>query len=407
MYIDVLHDAAAWSRHMISTWFVLRNWLRLVCVCPRRLRLVSICPRWLGFVSVCSRWFGLVCSGCIDLVRCLDQLGGGFVGRLGLMIVLDQLRRLVCLLSVVVQVVLARDVLEHVTGCRVVAHKLMRQMHAVLSKSLEQTFLHVLRVVYSDNISIKRCVVGLVARPQRGNVSVVKANLGGVTVVVPDEVDKLMPLHIVVGVLPFDRVAVEYQHGDRGGRECELCLFGEKIRTNGDFIDIFCPGSNDNGQDDVYIDDTQDIRWAVIINSTMATFIKNVERYVELHKNLAEAAKTTKDMRKEKTILGKELLEYMMQHQIADHVHDGFEIINKIREVKNKLSVEMIEGMLENFVNENLDAEKIDRIVTAIVESEMSGDTKNALVVKKVKEPKKPRGKKGQDTETEGDYGLE
>jgi len=140
----------------------------------------------------------------------------------------------------------------------------------------------------------------------------------------------------------------------------------------------------------------------------MATFIHNVERYVELHKNLAEAAKTTKDMRKEKTMLGKELLEYMMQHQIADHTHDGFEIINKIREVKNKLSVEMIEGMLENFVNENLDAEKIDRIVTAIVESEMSGDTKNALVVKKVKEPRKPRGKKGQqDTETEGDYGME
>jgi hypothetical protein len=130
----------------------------------------------------------------------------------------------------------------------------------------------------------------------------------------------------------------------------------------------------------------------------MATFIHNVERYVELHKNLTEAAKTTKDMRKEKTMLGKELLEYMMQHQIADHTHDGFEIINKIREVKNKLSVEMIEGMLENFVNENLDAEKIDRIVTAIVESEMSGDTKNALVVKKVKEPKKPRDKKKSDS---------
>ena len=157
----------------------------------------------------------------------------------------------------------------------------------------------------------------------------------------------------------------------------------------------------------MYIDDTQDIRWAVIINSTMATFIKNVERYVELHKNLAEAAKTTKDMRKEKTILGKELLEYLIQHQIDNHIHDGFEIINKIREVKNKLSVEMIENMLENFVNENLDSEKIDRIVTAIVESELTGDTKNALVIKKVKEPKKPRGKKGQSDEAEGDYGLE
>ena len=139
----------------------------------------------------------------------------------------------------------------------------------------------------------------------------------------------------------------------------------------------------------------------------MATFINTVERYVELHKNLMEASKASKDMRKEKTALGKELLEYMIQHQIADHVHDGLEIINKTREVKNKLSVELIEGMLENFVNENLDAEKIGRIVTAIVESEMSGDTKNALVVKKVKEPKKPRAKKGQNTETEGDYGLE
>ena len=168
-----------------------------------------------------------------------------------------------------------------------------------------------------------------------------------------------------------------------------------------------CPGSNDNGQADVYIDDTQDIRWAVIINSTMPTFIKNVERYVQLHKNLAEAAKTTKDMRKEKTILGKELLEYLIQHQIDNHIHDGFEIINKIREVKNKLSVEMIEGMLENFVNENLDSEKIDRIITAIVESELTGDTKNALVIKKVKEPKKPRGKKGQSDGAECNYGME
>jgi hypothetical protein len=85
-------------------------------------------------------------------------------------------------------------------------------------------------------------------------------------------------------------------------------------------------------------------------------------------------------------------------------VFDGFELVNKERDVKNKLSIEMIEGMLENFVNENLDQDKIDRIVNAIVESEVSDEKKNALVVKKIKEPKQPRGKKGKKTDDGADY---
>jgi nucleoside diphosphate kinase len=132
----------------------------------------------------------------------------------------------------------------------------------------------------------------------------------------------------------------------------------------------------------------------------MASFIQNAEKYVELHKNLIENAKATKNFRKEKSALGKELLEYMMQHQIADHVFDGFELVNKEREVKNKLSIEMIENMLENFVNESLSQDKIDSIVNAIVESELSGDTKNALVVRKTKEPK-ARSKKSKTDTTE------
>jgi hypothetical protein len=118
------------------------------------------------------------------------------------------------------------------------------------------------------------------------------------------------------------------------------------------------------------------------------------EKFIELHKNLIENAKTTKTMRKEKSMLGKELLEYMLKHEIADHVHDGFEIVASERDVKNKLNVEMIEGMLENFVNENLDQEKIDKIITAIVESELSDEKKTVLTVKKTKQPRKPRAKK-------------
>ncbi|AGE55809.1 hypothetical protein ATCVMN08101_957L [Acanthocystis turfacea Chlorella virus MN0810.1] len=130
-------------------------------------------------------------------------------------------------------------------------------------------------------------------------------------------------------------------------------------------------------------------------------FIKNVERYVELHQNLIDVAKTTKDMRKEKTILGKELLEYMVSHNIKEHTYEDFDLINNEKEVKNKMSIEVIEGMLEQFNNEVLDQQKIDRIVSAIANSELSGDTKNTLSIKKKKGEKKPRKSKKQTEEYE------
>ena len=125
-------------------------------------------------------------------------------------------------------------------------------------------------------------------------------------------------------------------------------------------------------------------------------FLKNIERYVELHQNLIDVAKTTKDMRKEKTILGKELLEYMVSHNIKEHSYEDFDIINNEKEVKNKMSIEVIEGMLEQFNNEVLDQQKIDSIISAIANSELSGDTKNSLSIKKKKGEKKPRKSKKQ-----------
>ena len=130
-------------------------------------------------------------------------------------------------------------------------------------------------------------------------------------------------------------------------------------------------------------------------------FIRNVERYVELHQNLIDVAKTTNDLRKEKTILGKELLEYMVSHNIKEHSYEDFDIINNEKEVKNKMSIEVIEGMLEQFNNEVLDQQKIDRIVSAIANSELSGDTKNTLSIKKKKGEKKPRKSKKQTEEYE------
>jgi len=130
-------------------------------------------------------------------------------------------------------------------------------------------------------------------------------------------------------------------------------------------------------------------------------FLRNVERYVELHQNLIDVAKTTKDMRKEKTILGKELLEYMVSHNIKEHTYEDFDIINNEKEVKNKMSIEVIEGMLEQFNNEVLDQQKIDRIISAIANSELSGDTKNSLSIKKKKGEKKPRKSKKQTEEYE------
>jgi len=123
-------------------------------------------------------------------------------------------------------------------------------------------------------------------------------------------------------------------------------------------------------------------------------FITNVERFVELHKNIAEAAKAMKDSKKEKTILGKQILEYMMTHHMASHEVDGFSVINKEVEVKGKLSLEMIEAMLENLIGDMVTQDYVDKILSALMNQE-TGDVKNSLQIKKIKEPKEPRGKKG------------
>lgn len=128
-------------------------------------------------------------------------------------------------------------------------------------------------------------------------------------------------------------------------------------------------------------------------------FIKNIERYVELHQNLIDAAKTTKDMRKEKTILGKELLEYMVSHNIKEHAYEDFDILAVEKEVKNKMSIEIVEGMLEQFCNETLDQQKIDSIVSAIANSELSGDTKFSLSIKKQKKKTENKRKSKKQTE--------
>ena len=130
-------------------------------------------------------------------------------------------------------------------------------------------------------------------------------------------------------------------------------------------------------------------------------FLRNVERYVELHQNLIDIAKTTKESRKEKTILGKDILEHMVSHKMLEHSYEDFELINNEKEVKNKMSIDIIEGMLEQFCNETLDQQKIDSIISAIANSELSGDTKNSLSIKKKKGEKKPRKSKKQAEEYE------
>jgi len=132
-------------------------------------------------------------------------------------------------------------------------------------------------------------------------------------------------------------------------------------------------------------------------------FITNVERFVELHKNIAAAQKAMKDSKKEKTILGKQILEYMMTHHMATHEVDGFTVVNKETEVKGKLSLEMIEAMLENLIGDTVTHEYIDKILSALMNQETTGDVKNTLVIKKLKEPKEPKQKKGKKTADDGD----
>jgi chromosomal replication initiation ATPase DnaA len=132
-------------------------------------------------------------------------------------------------------------------------------------------------------------------------------------------------------------------------------------------------------------------------------FVKKAERFVELHKNILDANKLMKDAKKEKTILSKEILEYMTAHHMETHEHDGFAIVAKELAKKTKMSIEFIENMLENLIGDTLDEEKIQQIISALVESETSTDTKNVLSIKKMKEPKKPRGKKGASVDEDVD----
>lgn len=131
-------------------------------------------------------------------------------------------------------------------------------------------------------------------------------------------------------------------------------------------------------------------------------FITNVERFVELHKNIAEASKMMKDSKKEKTILGKQILEYMMTHHMAAHEVDGFSVINKETEVKGKLSIEMIEAMLENLIGDTVTQDYVDKILSALMNQE-TGDVKNSLVIKKIKEPKEKKEKKSKKSAGDGD----
>lgn len=125
-------------------------------------------------------------------------------------------------------------------------------------------------------------------------------------------------------------------------------------------------------------------------------FITNVERFIELHKNISEALKLLKDSKKEKTILGKQILEYMISHHMSSHEVDGFTVVNKESEVKGKMTLEMVEAMLEGIIGETISQEYIDRIVTALANTG-EGDVKNTLSIKKIKEPKQKKGKKTAD----------
>ena len=131
-------------------------------------------------------------------------------------------------------------------------------------------------------------------------------------------------------------------------------------------------------------------------------FISNVERFVELHKNIVAAQKAMKDSKKEKTILGKQILEYMIAHHMATHEIDGFTVVNKETEVKGKLSLEMIEAMLENLIGDTVTQDYVDKILSALMNQE-TGDVKNTLVIKKLKEPKGPREKKSKKSKNDDD----
>jgi len=70
--------------------------------------------------------------------------------------------------------------------------------------------------------------------------------------------------------------------------------------------------------------------------------------------------------------------------------------------VKGKMTLEMVEAMLEGIIGETISQEYVDRIVTALSNTG-EGDVKNTLQIKKIKEPKEPRGKKGKKSQGDGD----
>lgn len=128
-------------------------------------------------------------------------------------------------------------------------------------------------------------------------------------------------------------------------------------------------------------------------------FVANAERFIALHKNIIDSQKSMKNAKKEKTILGKQLLEYMLSHKMESHEVDGFTMISKESEKKGKLSIEMVEAMLENLIGDTMTQEYVDKVLTALVETESSGEMKNTLQIKKVKEPSKNKKSKSKSSE--------
>ena len=82
-----------------------------------------------------------------------------------------------------------------------------------------------------------------------------------------------------------------------------------------------------------------------------------------------------------------------MTHHMSTHEIDGFTVVNKETEVKGKLSLEMIEAMLENLIGDTVTQDYVDKILSALMNQE-TGDVKNTLVIKKLKEPKEKKEKK-------------
>jgi hypothetical protein len=88
----------------------------------------------------------------------------------------------------------------------------------------------------------------------------------------------------------------------------------------------------------------------------------------------------------------------MIAHHMSSHEIDGFTVVNKETEVKGKLSLEMIEAMLENLIGDTVTQDYVDKILSALMNQE-TGDVKNSLQIKKIKEPKKSKKSTGDGDE--------